>query len=92
MATHFTISELTYDKLPEEYQSIIEEVAAEAGVIGTEKGKEFDEEILNELPEHNVTITEIEREAFIEILEPLHDDLAKELDATELLELVRNLK
>lgn len=92
MATHFSISEATYDSLPAEYQQIIAEVAVEAGELGTEKGKEFDEEILAELPEHNVTVTEIDRDAFVDILAPLHDDLAEELDATELLELIRNLQ
>lgn len=92
MATHFSVSELTYNKLPIEYQEIIDEVAIEAAEIGTEKGKEFDEEMLAELPEHNVTITEIDREEFVDILAPLHDDLAEDLDAKELLELIRTLK
>lgn len=92
MATHFSVSELTYNKLPTEYQEIIDEVAIEAAEIGTEKGKEFDEEMLAELPEHNVTITEIDREEFVDILAPLHDDLAEDLDAKELLELIRTLK
>ena len=92
MATHFSISQLTYDKLPAEYQEIIEEVAIEAAELGTNKGIEFDEEILEELPEHNVTITEVDREEFARILEPLHDDLAEQLDATEIVEIIRNLE
>lgn len=92
MATHFSISELTYEKLPEEYQKIVEEVAIEAAEIGTEKGKEFDEELLEELKELDVTLTEVNREAFIDILEPLHEELAEELEATELLEIIHSLK
>lgn len=92
MATHFSVSELTYNKLPTEYQEIIDEVAIEAAEIGTEKGKEFDEEILAELSEHNVIITEIDRDEFVDILAPLHDDLAEDLDAKEVLELIRTLK
>lgn len=92
MATHFSVSELTFNKLPSEYQEIIKEVAVEAGELGTEKGKQFDEEILEELPEHNVTITEVDRDKFIEILKPLHDDLAEGLEATELLDLIRQVK
>lgn len=92
MATHFTVSETTFNKLPDAYQKIIEEVAVEAAKIGTEKGIEFDEELLAELPDHNVTVTEVDRDKFVEILAPLHDDLAEDLDATELLELIRNLQ
>ncbi|MBO1004891.1 TRAP transporter substrate-binding protein [Pseudogracilibacillus auburnensis] len=92
MATHFSVSELTYNKLPTEYQEIIDEVAIEAAEIGTEKGKEFDEEMLAELSEHNVIITEIDRDEFVDILAPLHDDLAEDLDAKEVLELIRTLK
>lgn len=92
MATHFSVSELTFNKLPAEYQDIITEVAIEAGKLGTEKGKEFDEEILEQLPEHDVTITDVDREKFIEILAPLHDSLAEQLDATELLELIRSIE
>lgn len=92
MATHFSVSELTYDKLPSEYQDIVKEVAVEAGKIGTDKGKQFDEEILEELPEHNVTLTDVDRDKFIEILKPLHDDLAEQLEATEVLELIRQIE
>ena len=92
MATHFTMSDLTFNKLPEEYQEIVDEVAKEAAKLGTEKGIEFDEELFKELEEREVTITEVERDKFVEILEPLHDDLAAQLDAEELVEIVRELK
>ena len=92
MATHFTGSDLTFNKLPEEYQQVVEEVAIEAAELGTQRGKEFDEEILEELPDYNVTITEVEREEFSKILEPLHDDLAEQLDATEIVDIIRSLE
>lgn len=92
MATHFSVSDLTFNKLPAEYQEIIKDVAVEAGKLGIEKGKQFDEEILEELPEHNVTLTEVDRDKFIEILKPLHDDLAEQLDAIEVLEFIRELE
>lgn len=91
MATHFSVSELTYNKLPDEYKEIVKEVAIEAGKLGTERGKEFDEEILAKLPDHGVTITEVERDRFIDILKPLHDELAEQLEATEVLELIRKI-
>src|SRR5699024_9225359 len=56
MATHFTMSDLTFNKLPEEYQEIVDEVAKEAAKLGTEKGIEFDEELFKELEEREVTI------------------------------------
>lgn len=92
MATHFSVSDMTYNSLPEEYQEIVSDVAQEAAKIGTDKGKEFDEEILADLEDDDVTITEVDRDAFAEPLEDLHDELAKELDAKEVLELIRNLQ
>lgn len=92
MATHFSVSDLTFEALPEEYQSIVVEVSQEAAKLGTENGKEFDKELLAELEEHNVTITDVDRDKFAEILEKLHDDLAEQLDATEVLELIRALQ
>lgn len=92
MASHFSISEHTYKKLPEEYVKIIEEVAKEAGEFGTQRGIEMDEEIMAELPNLKVTVTEVDKQEFIDILAPLQEELAKELKAEELIEVIRDLR
>lgn len=92
MASHFSMSEATYNKLPAEYNEIIEKVAIEAGKLGTKRGIEMDKELLEELPSLKVTTTEVDKQAFIDILTPLHDKLAKDSEATDLLEIVRELK
>jgi len=92
MASHFTMSGITADKLPDEYNKIIEEVAIEASYFSTEKGKEYDEEIMEKLEEQGVTFSEVDKESFIEQVDPLYDELAEEIDATDVLEMIRNIE
>jgi len=92
MVTHFSMSQTTYDKIPEQYRKVIEDVALEAGVLGTEKGKQADREILARLPEYKVEVIEVEKARFVEALAPLHDELAKELKASDILQMIRALK
>lgn len=92
MASHFTMSKLTEEKLPDEYNEIIEEVAIEASYSGTEQGKKYDEEIMEQLEELGVNISEVDKESFQRIVEPLYEELAEELDATDILEMILSLK
>ncbi|AOV06915.1 TRAP transporter substrate-binding protein [Sporosarcina ureilytica] len=92
MATHFSMSEATYNKLPAEYNEIIEKVAIEASELGTKRGIELDQQLLEELETLGVTTTEVDKQAFIDILTPLHGKLAEDSEATELLGIVRDLK
>ena len=39
MLSHFTMSQMTYDRLPEAYRTIIQTVAAEAATLGVAKGR-----------------------------------------------------
>lgn len=92
MASHFTMSGLTADKLPEEYMEIIEEVAIEASYFSTEKGKEYDEENMEVLKDNGVIFSEVDKESFIEKVDPLYDELAEEINATDVLEMIRNIQ
>ncbi|RNA70139.1 TRAP transporter substrate-binding protein [Alteribacter keqinensis] len=91
MVSHFSMSTLTYEQLPEEYAEIIEQVAVESGYIGTENGIEYDEEILDELESLGMEVNEVNKDAFIEILQPLHEELAEDIGASELLDMIQNL-
>lgn len=93
MLSHFSMSERTFNNLPEAYQEIIQEVAIEASLLGTEIGKQFDQELLVEFVEkYGVEVNKVDTEAFIEIVKPLHDELAKDINATDILELIRGLQ
>lgn len=93
MISHFTMSKATYDKLPEEYQRIIEEVGIEAGLLGTEKGEEYDKTLQAEMVEkHGLKVYDVDMDAYSEIVIPMHDELAADIGLTDLLEMIRGLQ
>ncbi|WP_096200757.1 TRAP transporter substrate-binding protein [Bacillus sp. FJAT-45350] len=91
MVSHFSMSLVTIDKLPEDYLDIVNEAAVNAGYLGTEKGNEYDEEVLAELEDLNVEVNEVDKEKFIEILKPLHQELAEDIKAEEVLEIIQQM-
>lgn len=92
-ANYFAMSQRSYDKLTDAQKKIVDEVAQEASRLGTEKGIEYEDRFIQELQdEHGVTVTEPDVSGFVEAIQPLHDSFAAEMDATELLELIRGLK
>lgn len=93
MISHFSMSDLTIQELPEEYLEIIREVAIEAGDLGTDMGEQYDEEVLETLiEEHGVTVTESDIDSFMEVVMPLHDELAEDIDVVDILEMIRDLQ
>jgi len=93
MISHFTMSKAANDKLPAEYREVIEEVAIEAGILGTEKGEEYDQTLQAEMVEkYGVEVYEVDMDAFAEIVIPMHDELAAEIGLTELLQMIRDLR
>ncbi len=93
MISHFTGSQRTLDRLPQEYRQVIEEVAAVAGQMGTDKGAEYDQTLLEEMQaEHNVQVHAVDTEPFIQRVRPLHDELARQAGVTTLLEIVREMQ
>lgn len=93
MVSDVLISEITWNKLPEEYRAIMLEVADEMAHICTDKGEEYDKEIIQELQEkHGVTVSEVNTKIFMEAFQPLHDKLAARNDNQDLLELLRKTR
>lgn len=93
MISHFTASERTMNRLPEEYRRIVEEVALEAGQLGTDRGAVYDEELLAEMEaDFGLTVVQPDIEAFVEVVKPLHDELAANAGLTELLQMVRDMQ
>ncbi|MDQ0313622.1 TRAP transporter substrate-binding protein [Amorphus orientalis] len=88
---HTSISEPTWNKLPEDLQKVVQEAAVSANAYGVEKAKEYDGALVDRLvSDHGVELTRPEKEPFIEILAPLQVELAKELDLSEEYELLKN--
>ncbi len=78
MLTHFTMGQISYEKLPDAYKKLILEIAPKAAVLGTEKGKEFDEKLLKEMQDkYGLQVAAVRKEEFVKKVAPLHDELAR---------------
>lgn len=81
---HISISQATFDKLPEDLQTLVVDTAAAANELGVEKAKEYDGGLVEMLKaEHGVIVSTPDKSAFIAQLEPIQTDLAARLDLEE---------
>lgn len=93
MVSHFLMSEATAKKLPPEYVKIIEDLSNEISHIFTDKGYEFDKQIISDLQEkYGVNVSEVNKEAFMKVFHPLHDELAAAGKNEDLLKLLRETR
>lgn len=93
MITHFTMSEKTYDKLPLEYNEIIQKAADEACLLGKKLVSESAESLLKELEDENdVKINEVDKKTFSDIVQPLYGELAKSINAEDILDMIYEMR
>lgn len=93
MVSHLLISEATWKKLPEEYRKIFDELSDEVSRIYTDKGEEFDKAIMKNLQEkYGVSVSEVDKAAFMEKFQSLHDELAAKGNNQALLKLLRDTR
>jgi len=87
-----TMSGKTFRKLPEDLQAIILKAGAEAGAVGREIESREDGEKLQAMADaEQITVTEFEgREKLLDLVIPVQDAYAAELDATDLLKAIRS--
>jgi len=87
---HISMSKVTWDKLPPELQKMVLASAVAATKHGVEKAKGYDANLVEKLKkEHGVTVTKPDVAEFQAVLKPVQASLAKDLDLTEELELIR---
>ncbi|MDM7976702.1 MULTISPECIES: TRAP transporter substrate-binding protein [Thalassospira] len=93
LVSHITISSIAWNRLSNDDKEIFRAAAAKAAVVGIDKGIEYDSSLLQPLIDSGkVTVTEVDKTPFIEVVRPLHDEVAKEIGATEVLNAIRALK
>jgi len=93
MLTHFTMSQVSYGKLPDAYRKAIEELAPKAAMVGTEKGKEFDEKLLKDMQtKYGIKVAIVQKPAFVQKVAPLHDELAAAAKGSDILAMIREIK
>jgi TRAP-type transport system periplasmic protein len=91
MMSHISISDLAWERLSEEEREVVERAARAAAEHGTEMGEQYDADLIAQLEEQGVTVTEVDKDAFIEATAPLHEPFAEQLGVTDLLQIVRDL-
>lgn len=69
------VSEKWFQKLPEEYQSILVDAAYEGGIAASEETLEKDAEYEKTLTENGMTIVEVDVDAFKAATDHVYDDL-----------------
>ncbi|SNS25317.1 TRAP transporter substrate-binding protein [Tropicimonas sediminicola] len=86
---HTSISQRTWDKLPEDMQAVVLAAAQAANSFGVEKAKGYDDALVETLKtEHGVSVTIPDKAPFIEVVSPMQVQLAEELDLVEEYELL----
>lgn len=81
---HTSMSEVSWNKLPEDFQQIVQDAAIAANVYGVEKAKEYDAALVETLKtEHGVNVSYPDKAAFMDVVGPLQAKLAKDLDLEE---------
>ena len=87
---HISISERTWKKLPADLQKLMQETAVAAADVGIEKAKEYEAAFVESLQKENgVTVTRPDTAEFIAVLKPVQKKLAKDMDLTEVLDLIQ---
>lgn len=92
MMSEVWISNKTWDKLPEDIRQIIMQTGAEMAKYGQDKQLENDKKAIEELTsKHGVKDIKVDLAPFREKVAPLHDKIAKELGAEDVLARIREL-
>lgn len=83
------MSDKTYEELPGDLRNIVLEAVEEASYKSWEIYWEEEERLVKDLEEQGVEVNEVNTEPFIEIVAPIADDVAKENNALQILEYIR---
>lgn len=90
--THITIGEVSYNRLPEEFQQLLMEVGKEAALLGSQIADEADDTLLDSLvADHGLIICEPDTAEFKAVVEELYPKIASDCNGQELLDLINGL-
>ena len=90
--SHITFSGISFDRLPAEIQALIEEVAAEAVILGSAIANEADNSLHALLvSEHGVTLIEVDRAEFRAVVEPLYAELTEGVNGEEIFQIISGI-
>jgi tripartite ATP-independent transporter DctP family solute receptor len=87
---HVSVSQKTWDKLPSDLQKLVMDTAVAASDLGIKKAGEYEAAFVDSLQKENgVTVTRPDKSEFMAALGPVQAQLAKEMNLTEILDLIK---
>ncbi|RUR33830.1 TRAP transporter substrate-binding protein [Vreelandella nanhaiensis] len=83
----------SWNRLPEEVRTVLEEVALEMEDFALEEGRRLDEETLEKMREEGMEINEVDFDAFVEASQTIYDKFANDVEGgQELIDTVAGLR
>lgn len=94
MMSHLTMSGTSWKKLPEKYQQLLLDVAAETCDLITAEAEKGDQAKIKKMAEeHGVKVNEVDKQSFIDLYAPMQESLAEgKPHAKEIIETIRSLQ
>ena len=93
MVSHLLISEATWKKLPEEYRKILMSSRMKSPEFIRIKEKSSTRPLMKDIQEkYGVSVSEVDKAAFMEKFQSLHDELAAKGNNQALLKLLRDTR
>jgi len=90
--THITISEISYNRLPEVFRQLLREVSEEAARFGTRVANEADDSLVEMLvSERGATAVQVDTSGFRALVEPLYEQITSDVNGKELFEIMINM-
>lgn len=84
---------VSWNRLPEEVRTVLEEVALEMEDFALEEGLRLDEETLVKMRDEGMEVNEVDFDAFVEASQTIYDKFAEEVDGgQELIDTVASLR
>ena len=88
---HVSIAQRTWDKLPDDLKALMTDAAIGASALGIVKAREYEDSFVADLSKnHGVTVTRPDTAEFRAVLKPVQDQLAQDMNLTEVLGLIRS--
>lgn len=87
-----SISNAALEKMPEDLRQIVLEVLEEAGQHALDLSLEMHQDYVNKIKETGVTVTEVDKDAFASMVEPIQARVAEETGGMEIFEAIKRLE
>ncbi|MES1924550.1 TRAP transporter substrate-binding protein [Salinisphaera sp. T31B1] len=89
----YVLAGASWQRMPEDVRSVLEETAEEMQPVALEMGKQLDKELLTKLKDEGMKVNDIDRQAFVDASKPIYEQFQSEVeDGKAMIEEARSLK